>query len=236
MDYVPKVESGLQLFARLLKRPVIENLKEDIFFEGLSNTSLVEIVGSVSRGKNHMLTQLIAKFILLKCKVLLINTENHFQIQYLMKLVQNKSLLLENLRIFNCYDHHELISTLSSLDNVFVSDKQISLLAIDSIGAYFWQQQSEDSKLGISSYDFYLKKLLDIVKTSTVPFRVCTVYTRSSDFESKRGLDRIVRRMVTYQLKIEQKSDTNDCLCNIFTSKNTKQFLWSHKDFINKIL
>uniref|UniRef100_A0A1B6CDC0 Uncharacterized protein n=1 Tax=Clastoptera arizonana TaxID=38151 RepID=A0A1B6CDC0_9HEMI len=100
MDSGVKVESGLQLVARLQKRPSLNGLDDIIFPHGPNPQEVIEIIGEPSSGKTFLITKFIAKSILpkyfnnihiggLDASVVLINIDYHFQICKLISLMEN---------------------------------------------------------------------------------------------------------------------------------------------------
>lgn len=87
--------------------------------------------------------------------------------------IVNKSL--ENLMVISCCNNNQLQLILRTLEDEFLGNERIALLAIDNILAYYWQARRER---GILSMNYYAKDLLRIIRTQTTQFHTVTVYTR----------------------------------------------------------
>ena len=215
MSTIAKVESGTELLARLTPRPSIEGLESQLFATGPNRQETIELCGNVSSGKTLLLTQLIAKCILpynhdniqiggLGVAAVLINTDHHFRIAKLAKLmlgfvekacrnnnhkyhqesVKNDLIIpsLENLTIVDCYDNIQFRLTLKNLESILMKNTRIGLIAIDSISSFYWQDRESG---GVWLMHQYLKNTLKLVQTHTIRHNIVTIYTRPDDFVSK---------------------------------------------------
>ncbi|XP_012152238.1 X-ray repair cross complementing 2 [Megachile rotundata] len=108
---------------------------------------------------------------------ILINTDHHFQISKLVEVMSNiingghtvsfasktaetsfdKTAIIQdslcNLRIIDCYNSEQFSLTLHTLEDVFLSNAGIALLAIDSISAYYWQDCGINTIATIDSHN-----------------------------------------------------------------------------------
>ncbi|XP_076227958.1 X-ray repair cross complementing 2 [Nomia melanderi] len=217
-----QIESGVELFARLNKKPSLQELEDTLFLEGPKSTDVIEINGAHSSGKTLLLSQLLAKCILpdyhgtvrikgCNAPAILINTDHHFQVSRLIEImtgvvnvayaesfkfdpldtelekiniIQNS---LSNLKVINCYHSEQFLLMLRTLDDMFLSNAKIALLAIDSMTAYYWQERENN----VVTIDTYIKRLLKLVKKQTNLFNVVTVYTKpyesTINYKAKRS-------------------------------------------------
>ncbi|KAJ9597124.1 hypothetical protein L9F63_026985 [Diploptera punctata] len=97
---------------------------------------------------------------------IIINSDHHFQLLKLVSIMESTLLkirkpksnnseenqqldsstiekiiktALANLIVLNCYDRVQLLVTFHSLDNILSSNKNISLIVVDSLSAFNWQ-------------------------------------------------------------------------------------------------
>lgn len=204
MSHYENIKTCYQLLTNELtaNRPTIENINPDLFPDGgLKEHHTIEITGPSSTGKTFLITELIARCILPKtvqnvdvggrsCGAILINTDHHFHILQLIKIMQNfiktaddslrseivndtitKSL--RNLIVLDCFDSHQLYITLHNIEKITAENDLIALIAIDSINAYYWS----DRTWGVRKMDLYQKNLLKVVQSVTKDFKLAIVYT-----------------------------------------------------------
>jgi RecA/RadA recombinase len=140
---------------------------------------------------------------------IIVNTDHHFQI---LKLVRTMESLLMNCResttmelqdqkhidsktiekiikdslsnliILNCYDSLQLFVTFHSLANILSSNTITSLITVDSISAYYWQDAAAG---GVRKMDLYLRKALRALQTCVEEYNVIIIYTKQTHFQSK---------------------------------------------------
>ncbi|XP_076233270.1 X-ray repair cross complementing 2 [Calliopsis andreniformis] len=235
-----QIESGAELLARLNgKSTSLYGLDDNLFLKGPRDTDVVEISGHGSTGKTLLLSQMLAKCILpnrsgsvrringCDASAILINTDHHFQVSKMIQLmtdivdtaardtnsddiVRNS---LQNLRIVDCYDSEQFLSSLRTLEDLFIGNPAIALLAIDSVTAYYWQDRENNATTTIDSY---VRKLIKYVRTQTTRFNVATIYTRSRRREND-AIDRkgkvktatnLVERIADYQVRLHRTHDS----------------------------
>lgn len=139
---------------------------------------------------------------------IIVNTDHHFQILKLVSIME--SLLMKcresdnseaqlpkhidsktiekiikeslaNLIVLNCYDSMQLFVTFYSLENILSNNANTSLIIIDSISAYYWQDAAVG---GFRKMDLYLKKLLKALQSCIKEYRVTVMYTKQTHFHS----------------------------------------------------
>ncbi|XP_011498040.1 PREDICTED: DNA repair protein XRCC2, partial [Ceratosolen solmsi marchali] len=233
------IESGLQVIGRLIDRPSVQDLDNDLFFNKLENTDIIEIKGTISSGVSILLSKLIAKCILplqyngLGVEVLFINTENQFQMSNLYNVVRSNVCdfhgpinvdnlvkeMLNNLKIINCYNHSQFLLILNSLDNILLKYKGIGFIIVDSISAYYWQQKD------YLSYDLYLIKMLNSIKKKTIDFKVVILYTKQFNFESKKKTVYWYEesKIIRYKICLTKNENSNELICDIKSGNDKKQ-------------
>ncbi|XP_076755959.1 X-ray repair cross complementing 2 [Xylocopa sonorina] len=229
-----QIESGTELLARLNSKPKLCRLEGTLFLEGPRNTDIIEIGGERSTGKTLLLTQMLANCILpnyyrtaeiegCNASAILINTDHHFEVSKLAALISDivdtiatdidKVTIvrnsLRNLRIINCYDSEQFSLTLRTLDDIFLDNAKIALLAIDSIAAYYW----EDCEDNVITVDTYVKKLLKLIKTHTTRFNIVTIYTRLYEDMYKQVKNLI--NDIDYKVELCRVPNSKNLICTL---------------------
>lgn len=213
MDFKSQAESGLQLFQRLVARPVIKNLTPLLPDDLTSET--IELTGNTSTGKTLFLTECVAKCIAplsnngLDTGVVFIDLDGQFDITRLVtvikRLVQDadEELIkscLKKLTLFNCYDSPTLYVTFQRLKLFLTEQCKVGLIILDSVSANYWQ----DTMSGGEKYmDTYVDKMISSLKLCVEDFKVPIIFTRQSHFHSKNGdfsLDYIDRTILFQRL------------------------------------
>lgn len=164
-----------------------------------------------------------------------INTDHHFQTWKLIKLMSrmidtastvptasrateldvDKKIVIQNslrnLQIIDCYNSEEFSLTLRTLDEIFLDNGKIALLAIDSVAAYYW----EDSKDKISTMDTYVTKLLKLIKMHTTRFNVVTIYTRLYNCKKEKKDTNRFTNTLDYKVGLSRMNDSQSFLCTL---------------------
>lgn len=139
----------------------------------------------------------------------IVNTDHHFQILKLVSMMESvlakcqesaknetkysrhidsrriEKIIkesLSNLIILNCYDSLQLFVTFHSLSNILSCNANTSLIIVDSLSAYYWQDAAVG---GVRKMDLYLKKTLKALQSCIEEYKVTTVYTKQTNFQSK---------------------------------------------------
>jgi DNA-repair protein XRCC2 len=139
---------------------------------------------------------------------IILNTDHHFQIlkvvsimesllmkcggsdnseAQLQKHIDSKTIekiikeSLANLIVLNCYDSMQMFITFHSLENILSSNATTSLIIIDSISAYYWQDAAVG---GVRKMDLYLKKTLKSLQSCIEEYKVTIIYTKQTHFQS----------------------------------------------------
>lgn len=251
------LESGLQLITRLRKNLCVSEFDYTLFFDGLKNTDIIEITGDVSSGKSLLLANILAKCILpdryddihikgLAASAVLINTDCHFQISKLVKVMStivtdvyksvdrkrmnNETIneivndVLDNLIIINCYGKDQFLLTLHTLESILFRNEKIVILAIDSISAYYWQTRENSD---IRSIDTYVINLIKLIQATTSQYNVTTIYTRPStfalnDINSIKFITTNIPKELNYIIRLSKNNDSEKHLCLIKSKKETR--------------
>ncbi|PNF41895.1 hypothetical protein B7P43_G15549 [Cryptotermes secundus] len=109
-----------------------------------------------------------------------IQYQKHIDSSTIEKIIKES---LSNLIILNCYDSLHLFVTFHSLENILSSNANTSLIIIDSITAYYWQDAAAAG--GILKMNSYLKKTLKALQACVEEYKVIIIYTKQTHFQSK---------------------------------------------------
>ncbi|KZC13344.1 PREDICTED: DNA repair protein XRCC2 [Dufourea novaeangliae] len=183
--------------------------------------------------------------------VVLINTDHHFQVSQLIEIMTNIVNVayatpftfdtinsdidkinavrnsLRNLRIIDCYSSEQFRLTLRTLDDLFLSNAGIALLAIDSITAYYWQ----DRENCVISIDSYVSKLLRLVKMHTNRFNVTTIYTKLpasvDNCKGKQLMANHSANTIEYKIHLRKIHGSQNFTCILETGQSSKRMRYS---------
>lgn len=196
-----KVESGLQLLARLRKKTVNENFYPVLFENGLKTGEVVEFYSDESM--SCLLADIISEALIPKrldgveLGVLLINTDGNLNFDVIGNVLKKKLLMLavqcedvdsllhevlQKLHILEVYDSTQFYTTIHNLESVLMQNQYISLVIIDTLTAFYWSEQG----FKITKMDVYLKSLLNIIQKITTEFNIKIIYTRPDYFSSSK--------------------------------------------------
>lgn len=196
-----KMESGLQLLARLRNKPVNENFYPALFVTGLKTGEVTELYSDESM--SCLLADIISEALIpeslygVEFGVLLLNTDGNLSFDLIVNVLKKKlsilavecqdmnSLLqqvLQKLKIIEVYDSTQFYTTLHNFENILMENQCISLVIFDTLTAFYWSEQG----LKITKMDIYLKSLLTIVQKITKEFNIKIMYTRPEYFSSSK--------------------------------------------------
>lgn len=88
-------------------------------------------------------------------------------------------LALNNLQVIQCYTTDEFERTLWQIRSSFSMNPQLALLAIESLGAYYWNDISADQPMRM---DTYMRKQIKSVRKITDDHGIVLTYTRPAHF------------------------------------------------------
>lgn len=203
-----KVESGLQLLARLTKKPQLENFYPLLFGTGPKAGNIIEIYSENST--NCLLADLIAESLIplelggSGASVVIFSTDGNLDLEYILNVCKNKlkshskkncqnlqsnietlvHAVLRNIYIFNIYDTTQFYVTIQNLENLLSNNSNISLVVFDTLTAFYWCEQS----FKITKMDLYIKKILNVIWKIVKDYNVTVMYTRSEHFSSSKEL------------------------------------------------
>ncbi|XP_049831146.1 DNA repair protein XRCC2-like [Schistocerca gregaria] len=142
---------------------------------------------------------------------ILMDTDHHFHLLKLVNLMElhlmkcrthsedvedNKTVLdsatvekiikesLRKLIILKCYDSAQYQITLYSLERLLSVNRYVSLLVLDSITAYYWQDVAQG---GVRKMDLYVKKMLQTIKKCLMEYKLVLMYTKQTYFQSTKS-------------------------------------------------
>ncbi|RZF41268.1 hypothetical protein LSTR_LSTR010496 [Laodelphax striatellus] len=138
----------------------------------------------------------------LQAGVILLNTDLHFQIFKLVTVLDHRLKLcrtaegcslsssqiegiiksaLINLHIYDCPNTFVLRVTIHSLQQTIASNAKISLVALDSVSANYWQDVHQG---GTRKIDLYTDNILKLLQKVATDFNLSIIYTRPTYFKS----------------------------------------------------
>ncbi|XP_067011496.2 DNA repair protein XRCC2 [Anabrus simplex] len=142
----------------------------------------------------------------LNAGAVMINTDHHFNLLKLVNLMEAwlvKSAVvpvtsaskltnlvieeiikdsLKRLTILSCHDSTQLFVTFYSLESILSTNTNISLILLDSISAYYWQDTMVG---GLQKMDSYLNRILKTSCKCIGEYKVVFIYTKPMYFRSK---------------------------------------------------
>jgi DNA-repair protein XRCC2 len=137
--------------------------------------------------------------------------QKHMDSKTIEKIIKES---LSNLIVLNCYDSQQFFVTFHSLENILSSNAITSLIIIDSISAYYWQDAAAG---GVRKMDLYLKKTLKALQTCVEEYKVIIMYTKQAHFQSKVSFTEVCAATpglgnVTYKIQLNrvEGKDTED--------------------------
>ncbi|KAK9506741.1 hypothetical protein O3M35_008618 [Rhynocoris fuscipes] len=197
-------ETCLQLLGRLQKRPSLTGLDPNLFPNGPKPKEIIELTGEAGTGKTLLLLEFIKKSILpirynefqidgLEADVVYLNCDQHFNMFKLVSLMEESDVIdaiinvsLKRLTVFNIFDSETMINTFHLLNRLLSMNSNISLILIDSISAYYWQ---DTMVRGIRKMDLYVLTILKLLHKSIKDFPVTVIFTRPQYFQTKSGVE-----------------------------------------------
>lgn len=119
---------------------------------------------------------------------------------------------LKNLIILNCFDSLQLFVTFCSLEKLLSSCNNISLILLDSLSAYYWQDVMTGGSKRMYSYQ---TKLLQTLNKYVHEYRMVVIYTKQSYFQSKyrdvggRNSDALMNSNPVYKIELKHVDSEN---------------------------
>lgn len=204
-----KIESGIQLLARLSKKPGVINFFPTLFDPGLKHGETVEMYNDVNI--SYLLIDMICEALLPReskepIGVLMINTAGQFNYEEFIKILRKRLFstldkennempnfeidqlldeVLSNYHLLEVYDATQFYTTIHSLDKFFIKHSNLSLVIIDTLTAFYWSEQG----FKVTKMDLYIKSLLTMIQKVTKEYKIIIVYTKSKYFSSSKDTD-----------------------------------------------
>ncbi|XP_063831451.1 DNA repair protein XRCC2-like [Ostrinia nubilalis] len=200
-----KVESGIQLLARLTKKPTIQNFYPPLFQSDPKPREVIEITFSEDAPQcllnDIICTNLLpANFGGAEMGLLMFNCSGNFSYVSLMSRVRTKIManttftgdkiddiiegLFNNLFVVEIHDATQYYTTLYNLENVLTAHPNISMIIFDTITAFYWSEQGYK----IQKMDTYLKRVLSKIQHVTREHNVIVLYTKPEYFNSHKDV------------------------------------------------
>lgn len=247
-----KVESGLQLLSRIIKKPGIENFYPILFETGPKQGDLIELFSDVST--SGLLLDMICEMLLpvqfggVEVSILILSTDGHLKTENIFEYFRKKLMTciksntpnefgqhlknvddiyndsLKKLLFMEIFDSTQLYITIQNLENVLTQHSNISVVIFDTLTAFYWSEQN----VKITKMDLYLKTLLKTIHKVTKDFKVTVLYTRPEYFCSTKevmaNLEPCSELQSSEQLNYRiQIKHTGDVTYDVVVRKHNKQ-------------
>jgi hypothetical protein len=215
----PDHEIGEEFQERMLSRPDLSRLAP--FPCGLYGSDVVEVRGDGGAGKSLFLCHLICRALMpmevggCEAEVLLIDLDHkikvcdlhHLLCQRLNGRQSDVDDCLERLLVMPVYDADSFSLCVMQLPTLLKSRRNVSMVAIDSIGAHFHTERLSFSKRRPLFFESFTKKRLKSVLTQLNKFQVCLVYTvqpfaRRTTDDKRDDSDRVWPGSLTHRVTI----------------------------------
>lgn len=182
-------------------RPTIESIGIDIFPDGgPTPMSLVEISGRPNSGKTAVLSEIMARclpptyFSGRYCDVIFLNLDHKLSIPNFVKNIKRiivdsgePSTLhevdsvvescLDSIQIINCFSSEEFDLAIESLEDILLANRNVALVAIDNIEAFYWNDVHKKLVRMSTHYNRHVRKLKNICEAH----KISCVYTVDSN-------------------------------------------------------
>lgn len=112
---------------------------------------------------------------------------------------------LQNLHIYRCYSTSELDDTLMNVDTLLSMDQSVSLLAIESLGTFYWNDIGATNPVRMETY---LRNLLKNVKKWVDKHGITFMYTRPAYLQATSN-ETYSQEKVSYQIELKNGDDGN---------------------------
>ncbi len=187
-------ETGEEFLERVLRRPGLCGLlRPRPLPRDLTGSDVVEIRGDSGAGKTLLLEHLICEAILPKatggCEagVLLVDVDHKIKSADLQALLEAKlggayndevvEACLERLLILSAFDAESFALGVLQIPAVLKANKNISLVAVDSIGGHFHASRL-DAKGAFLSFERFTRRRVKLMKSQMAKFPACVlIYT-----------------------------------------------------------
>lgn len=225
-----KVESGIQLLARLLKKPGIENFYPILFENGPKQGDVVEIFSDAN--VSNLLFDIICQSLLpvelggVEAGILIFSTDGNLDIGILLETFKSKFIKclresstycnlnlsnidtlfaasLQKLFLVELFDATEFYVTLQNLENTLHKNCNISFVIFDTLTAFYWSEQCYK----ICKMELYIKTLLKTIRKITKDYKTTVLYTRPGYFHSSKEIERLTPEEINYRIEITHISN-----------------------------
>ncbi|XP_069354519.1 DNA repair protein XRCC2 [Maniola hyperantus] len=246
-----KIESGIQMLARLTKKPGIERFYPIIFGSGPKQGDIIELYSDGNT--SYLLTELICEALIPQelngpeTGVIIFNTDGNLYFHSVLNLLRSKIIkyvnstnnaskyninnvdailnsTLKNLYVLEIFDATQFYLTIQNLENILTKHLNISLVVFHTLTAFYWSEQ--DFK--IIKMDSYLKKLLSIIQKVVKDHKTTVLYSRPEYFSSSKepinNLEPCCQHATDEQINYRIQIVYNNCLNFVNVRSYDNQF------------
>lgn len=234
------IESGVQLLARLTKRPNIKKFYPALFPDGPTHGDLIEIFSDTCT--SYFLIDVISELLIntklndVPPEILIFDTDGNLNYDELINVVTKKiwtassdthntdsgnvglkrevEKTMARLHILNIYDATQFNTTIYNLENALVEHPNISMIIFNTLTAFYWSEQG----FKITKMDLYTKNLINRIQKVTKEYKIICMYTRPEYFCTNKESDS-QRMEVNYQIQLLD-NDKENYQVNIKSSYN----------------
>lgn len=229
-----KIESGVQLLARLRRETNIDSFFPVLFESGLKSGDFVEVTLDSA---SYLLLDIVTEALIhtrtsgASIGVLIFNTDGHLNYSELLLVLKKKlsdsssknndieSKLKEtmsNLHILDIYDANQFISSIHNIDTILTAHPNISVIIFHSLTAFYWSEQGYK----ITKMDYYIKNLIDTIQKVIKEYKTICIYTKPEYFSSNNKDTDLIPMEVDYHIQSLDLGKGNYQV-NVKTSKKT---------------
>lgn len=199
-----KVESGIQLIARLTKKLTNIKFYPHLFPSGLKPGEVIELIHNEDM-PICLITDIICTALLptnlggAESGVLIFNCSGNFNFSKLVTSMRQKiksytktldemevddliAKQFNNLFVVDIHDATQFYTTIYNLENVLLEHTNITMVMFDNIAAFYWSEQG----FKIMKIDTYLKKVLSKIQNVTKEHKVIVLYSKPHYFNSSK--------------------------------------------------
>ncbi|CAH2233924.1 jg14682 [Pararge aegeria aegeria] len=253
-----KIESGIQMLARLTRKPGIDKFYASLFGNGPKHGDFIEFN---SEGNTiYLLTELICEALMLQklngpeAGILIFSTDGNFNFGAIINVLRNKiikfinnasiyntndidALLkssLKNLYILEIFDSTQFHITIQNMENLLSKHPNISLVVFHTLTAFYWSEQ--DFK--ITKMDSYLRKLLSVIQKIIKDHKIVVMYSKPESFsKSKEKTDSLkpcCQNTTEVQIKYRIQVVLNESGSNFINVRNNDNCFQKEFNLINE--
>lgn len=242
-----KIESGVQLLARLTKKPDLKKFYPTLFQSGPKSGEVIEIISDGSCA-SHLLIDIISEALIqtrlngVPAGVLIFSTDGIIHYEDLFAVLKKKLFYdmqntkthtgndaleialketVANFYVVDIYDATQFYTTIHNLESILVEYSNISLLIFNTLTAFYWSEQGYK----ITRMDLFMKYLINMIQKVTKEYKTICLYTRPEYFCTNKDVINIPAE-INYQIQIKDSSKDNNYQVNLKSKSSTAKMIF----------